>query len=233
MPPLEPVAGSDRMRRTLVPIDEHLNFNSGSLELDKEFKHIQSTRNHNASSLLQLLNQKSDKKNMQQSISVFGSNQQDAETQEETTNGQPTKLGWHITDLLQHSTSKPGLNNMAAALDYYKRSVKTEAELNMVKEIIIKNYRLRLVDALKDIQPEDRKLMTLNKGTCIHVANSLIKPEIYRYSTKVSNVTAELYLNEKPQAPSQNQLTSAPSGQQLDGLTYRGSSHIAVTADPE
>lgn len=122
---------------------------------------------------------------------------------------------------------------MAAALDYYKRSVKTEAELNMVKEIIIKNYRLRLVDALKDIQPEDRKLMTLNKGTCIHVANSLIKPEIYRYSTKVSNVTAELYLNEKPQAPSQNQLTSAPSGQQLDGLTYRGSSHIAVTADPE
>jgi len=53
----------------------------------------------------------------------------------------------------------------------------------MKKEIIIKNYRLRVIDANKDITPEDRKLMLLNKGTSIYVANSLIKPEIYRYST--------------------------------------------------
>jgi hypothetical protein len=56
----------------------------------------------------------------------------------------------------------------------------------MEKEVIIKNYRLRVVDAAKDITPEDRKLMLLNKGTSIYVANSLIKPEMYRFSTNVS-----------------------------------------------
>lgn len=64
----------------------------------------------------------------------------------------------------------------------------------MKKEIIIKNYRLRVIDANKDITPEDRKLMLLNKGTSIYVANSLIKPEIYRYSTKVSNTMAEVFV---------------------------------------
>lgn len=42
---------------------------------------------------------------------------------------------------------------MQATIDYYKRSVKTENELNMQKEVIIKNYRLRVVDALKDLTP--------------------------------------------------------------------------------
>ena len=87
---------------------------------------------------------------------------------------------------------------MKATLDYYKRSMKTDGEINMEKEIIIKNYRLRVVDAKKDITPEDRKLMHKNKGTSIYVANSLIKPEIYRYSTKVSDNTADIYLNPKP-----------------------------------
>jgi len=36
-------------------------------------------------------------------------------------------------------------------LDYYKRSVKNDLELKIEKEIIIKNYRLRLVDGSKDI----------------------------------------------------------------------------------
>jgi hypothetical protein len=71
-------------------------------------------------------------------------------------------------------------------MDYYKRSIKTDSELKMEKEVIIKNYRLRVVDAAKDITPEDRKLMLLNKGTSIYVANSLIKPEMYRFSTNVS-----------------------------------------------
>jgi hypothetical protein len=85
---------------------------------------------------------------------------------------------------------------MQATIDYYKRAVKTNDEMKVDKEIIIKNYRLRVVDATKDITPEDRKLMLLNKGTSIYVANSLIKPEIYRYSTKVSDVMVEVYLNE-------------------------------------
>jgi hypothetical protein len=65
----------------------------------------------------------------------------------------------------------------------------------MEKEIIIKNYRLRVIDALKDISEQDRQLMHLNKGTSIYVANSLLKPEIYRYSTKVTNTFSEIFLD--------------------------------------
>ncbi len=35
--------------------------------------------------------------------------------------------------------------------------------------------------------------MKLNKGTNIYVSNSLIKPEIYRYSTKVSDAIVEVF----------------------------------------
>lgn len=82
---------------------------------------------------------------------------------------------------------------MKATIDFYKRSVKPEAELNMRKEIIIKNYRLRVVDAVVDISEKDRRIMKLNKGTTIYVANSLIKPEIYRYSTKVTNIIEDIF----------------------------------------
>ena len=77
---------------------------------------------------------------------------------------------------------------MKATIEFYKRSVKPEAELNMRKEIIIKNYRLRVVDANVDLTEKDRRIMKLNKGTSIYVSNSLVKPEIYRYSTKVTNM---------------------------------------------
>lgn len=93
---------------------------------------------------------------------------------------------------------------MQATIDYYKRSVKTDNELNKEKEILIKNYRFRVVDAAKEITPEDRKLMLLNKGTSIYVANSLIKPEIYRYSTKVSNTMADVFLDMQSKPPKKN-----------------------------
>jgi hypothetical protein len=102
------------------------------------------------------------------------------------TNISASPSGFHITDLLKSTTSR-GTERMQAAIDYYKRSVKTDEELNMMKEVIIKNYRLRVVDASKDLTAQDRKLMVNNKGTSIFVANSLIKPEIFKYSTKVSN----------------------------------------------
>lgn len=82
---------------------------------------------------------------------------------------------------------------MRATIDFYKRSVKPEAELNKRKEIIIKNYRLRVVDAAVDLTDKDRRIMKLNKGTSIYVANSLIKPEIYRYSTKVTNMITNIF----------------------------------------
>jgi hypothetical protein len=53
--------------------------------------------------------------------------------------------------------------------------------------VIIKNYRLRMVDAVNDISEKDKKLMIRQTGSKIYVSNSLIKPEIYRYSTKVSD----------------------------------------------
>jgi hypothetical protein len=97
---------------------------------------------------------------------------------------------------------------LQVTVDFYKRALKTDDELKENKEIIIKNYRLRVVDANKDITEEDRKLMLLNKGTSIYVANSLIKPEIYRYSTKVSDVIAEVYLNEIVSKSSRQQAMS-------------------------
>lgn len=90
--------------------------------------------------------------------------------------------------------SKPrGQDKTRAAIAFWKRAIKTEAELGVQKEVIIKNYRLRIVDAHKDLSEQDRKLMKLNRGTSIYVANSLIKPEIYRYSTKVSNAMVEVF----------------------------------------
>ena len=109
-------------------------------------------------------------------------------------------MSFHITDLLEQSMAEAReRNNLRATIDFYKRSVKPEAELNMRKEIIIKNYRLRVVDAAVDLTEKDRRIMKLNKGTTIYVANSLIKPEIYRYSTKVTNMITDLFpfLNEE------------------------------------
>ena len=59
---------------------------------------------------------------------------------------------------------------------------------------MVKNYRIHLVkDADKEIDPKMRSLFTLNKGTSIHVSNSIIKPEIYKYTTKVSSKIQEVY----------------------------------------
>lgn len=63
----------------------------------------------------------------------------------------------------------------------------------MQKEVIIVNYRLRVIDGSKDLTPLERKLMQQNKGTSILVANSLVKPEIFSYSTKVSHSMGDVF----------------------------------------
>jgi hypothetical protein len=78
-------------------------------------------------------------------------------------------------------------------LDFFKRSLKQEDDIFKNQEVIIKNYRLRMVDANSEISEQDRKLMVRNKGSKIYVSNSLIKPEIYRYSTKVSDAITEVF----------------------------------------
>lgn len=101
---------------------------------------------------------------------------------------------FNITDLLlKKDDDGEGEKTLRAAIDYYKRALKSDNDINIKKEIIIKNYRLRVVDANKDLTDLDRKLMKVNKGTSIHVANSLIKPEIYRFSTRVSDVIKEVF----------------------------------------
>ena len=103
-------------------------------------------------------------------------------------------ISFHITDLLEKSITQPReINATKANIDFYKRSIKPSDVLNQDKEVIIKNYRLRVIDAKVDLTERDRRIMKLNKGTNIYVSNSLIKPEIYRYSTKVSDAIVEVF----------------------------------------
>jgi hypothetical protein len=59
--------------------------------------------------------------------------------------------------------------------------------------VIIKNYRLRMIDAKVDLTPRDLRIMKLNPGTHIYVSNSIIKPDIFRFSTKVSDVMVDVF----------------------------------------
>lgn len=79
-------------------------------------------------------------------------------------------------------------------MEFYKRSVKNDKDISTKKEIMVRNYRLHVVkDVEKEIDPKTRALFTLNKGTCIHVSNSIIKPEIYKFGTKLTDVLTEVY----------------------------------------
>ena len=75
-----------------------------------------------------------------------------------------------------------------------------------------------MVDANKDLTEKDRRVMKLNKGTSIYVSNSLVKPEIYRYSTKVSNVITEAF----PDLLDDESRRGGPllSAQDFDSLTF-------------
>lgn len=83
--------------------------------------------------------------------------------------------------------------------------------------MIIKNYRLRLVDAKSNLTERDFKIMKQNKGTNILVSNSLIKPEIYRFSTKVTGVMAEVFDEMKDKTAKIPKLYTAEN---FESLTY-------------
>lgn len=66
--------------------------------------------------------------------------------------------------------------------------------MNCRKEIFIRNYRLHVVkDADKDVTDEERALLSLNKGTTIHVGNSIIKPEICKFGTDITDKIHQVY----------------------------------------
>ena len=61
-------------------------------------------------------------------------------------------------------------------------------------EIIIKNYRLKLVkDPVGEGLEAERSLLTKNKGTSIHVSNSILRPEIHKFGTHVTPIVADVF----------------------------------------
>ena len=110
----------------------------------------------------------------------------------------PALTNFHITDLLERSIIKGAKereqNKLRQIIEFYKRSVKADKEITSRKEIMIRNYRLHVVkDVAKEIDENMRALFTLNKGTCIHVSNSIIKPEIHKFGTEVSDKLEQVY----------------------------------------
>ena len=61
--------------------------------------------------------------------------------------------------------------------------------------------------------------MKLNPGTSIYVSNSLVKPEIYRYSTKVSNMITEIF----PEMNDEQSRRGGPllSANDFESLTFK------------
>jgi hypothetical protein len=80
-------------------------------------------------------------------------------------------------------------------VDFYKRQVKPDKDFGHNKEIMIKNYRLYLIKdpVAEGIDEKVRSLLVLNKGTTIHVGNSILKPEIHKFSTRVSNMLPDIF----------------------------------------
>ncbi|CDW77756.1 dynein heavy chain axonemal [Stylonychia lemnae] len=93
---------------------------------------------------------------------------------------------FHITDLLEKTLKDDrNPNKSKQIIEYYKRSVKLNGDLDKNKEIMIKNYRLHVVTDDQDLSEKDRKLLGLTTGTSIYVSNSIVKPETFKFSTKI------------------------------------------------
>ena len=110
----------------------------------------------------------------------------------------PAFSNFHITDLLERSlivgTKQREQSKLRQVIELYKRSVKGDKELGSRKEVMIRNYRLRVLkDAARELTPETRALLLLNKGTTIHVSNSIIRPEKHQFGTEVSDRLAHVY----------------------------------------
>ena len=67
---------------------------------------------------------------------------------------------------------------------------------------MIRNYRLHVVHNDKELSDKDRQLLGKNDGTSIYVNNSIIKPEVYKFSTKINSELANTFeLLERTQMP--------------------------------
>jgi len=79
-------------------------------------------------------------------------------------------------------------------VELYKRQVKADKDVGTRTQVMIRNYRLHVVkDVARELSQEARRLCTLNKGTTIHVANSIIRPEVHSYGTRVTDKLAQAW----------------------------------------
>jgi hypothetical protein len=128
----------------------------------------------------------------------------------------PALSHFHITDLLERSiimgAKEREQSKLRQIVEFYKRSVKGDKELGCKRGIMIRNYRLHVVkDVAQELDASSRALFTLNKGTSIAVSNSIIKPEIHKFGTRVSDRLGEAYpfLLEETSLPPKLDLSTA------------------------
>ena len=57
---------------------------------------------------------------------------------------------------------------------------------------MIKNYRLLAIND-ESLSSDEILFLTKNKGTSIMVDNSIIKPEIFQFSTAVTDIIQDVY----------------------------------------
>jgi hypothetical protein len=111
----------------------------------------------------------------------------------------PALSNFHITDLLERSlllgSAQPKEQaKLRQVVELYKRQVKADRDIGNRSQVIIRNYRLHVVtDAARELHPEARRLYTLNQGTTIHVSNSILRPEIHKYATRVTGALAQAW----------------------------------------
>ena len=83
-------------------------------------------------------------------------------------------------------------------MELYKRQVKADREVGARARLVIRNFRIQVVkDEEKELSPDVMKLATVNKGTIIPTFNSVLRPEIHKFGTEVTEklkvVWPELY----------------------------------------
>jgi hypothetical protein len=123
---------------------------------------------------------------------------------------------FQIADLLDKSLAQTGREKadqkMRAIIQLYKRQVKDDTYLAHANEVIIKNYRLFVVrDPAREGMTDDvRSLFERNRGTSIHVSNSIVRPERLKFSTHVSDAITEAYPELKELSPSKRRLPFKP-----------------------
>ena len=72
--------------------------------------------------------------------------------------------------------------------------MRPDKEVGTRPRLIIKNYRLQVVkDEAVDLGPEVLRLGTENRGTCIPTFNSVIRPEVHSFGTKVTDKLAQAW----------------------------------------